>query len=161
MINPPATDQAGIFNLFIDSPCLQIYGCNAVPVKRLCAILRAFIIGSSTKDPFRTDFSALVRATCQASICPWLDCRARLRNENALHFTDTHSGRVVNRQCTQRHRISTDMSASVDPSAYAGFSVYANCPTYTSTRFSVDRVSREGIDVDSVMANDSATGFHR
>jgi hypothetical protein len=30
MINPPAKDQTGIFNLFIDSPPQEIYGFNAL-----------------------------------------------------------------------------------------------------------------------------------
>jgi hypothetical protein len=30
MINPPAKDQVGIFNPFIDPPSPQIYGVNAV-----------------------------------------------------------------------------------------------------------------------------------
>ena len=42
-----------------------------------------------------TESSALGRVTCQPSICPWLDCRARLRNKSALHYADTPSGRMI------------------------------------------------------------------
>src|ERR1039457_3095344 len=30
-------------------------------------------------------------------------------NSSRHYFTDTHSGRMINRQCAQRHRISTDI----------------------------------------------------
>ncbi len=81
-------------------------------MKTLCAIIRASIIGSSTKDLFPDGFLRTGRVTCQPSICPWLDCRARLRKKTALHFTDTHSGRMIiasmrssKRSSLQLHRI--------------------------------------------------------
>jgi hypothetical protein len=41
MINPPAMDQAGIFNLFIESWSPQIYGYRAVAEKRYAQLFAA------------------------------------------------------------------------------------------------------------------------
>src|ERR1017187_10419685 len=78
MINPPAKDQTGIFNLFIETPPQQIYGCNAVGDAQLFA---PPLSGVPRRTFFRTDSSALGRVTCQSSIFPGLDCRARLTNK--------------------------------------------------------------------------------
>src|ERR1700739_2359300 len=77
MISPPAKNQTGILNLFIEPPPPQIFGCNTVADENAMRNYSCSIIGSSTKDLFPEGFSALGRVTCQPSICPWLGCRAR------------------------------------------------------------------------------------
>jgi hypothetical protein len=81
-----------------------------------------------------TESSALGRVTCQPSICPWLDCRARLRNKSALHYADTPSGRMIESPAhCSRPKISPQMSASVLES----HKVQRTCVAWRDVRFSV------------------------
>src|ERR1035438_8038305 len=77
-INPPAKDQTGIFNLFIETPPQQIYECNAVAEENA------------------------------------------MRKYSRLHFTDTHSGRMINRLCALRRRFYPHSRNGTDvPSTHA------------------------------------------